>query len=142
MFRDDRRGQSEAMSELWLIVLLIIFTTLIGAYVFADIPSANEQPPVVDFSANATATNVTIIHTGGDNVRLDVIDVVLRNDSTRRTYNPDQPTDLIDSNLDGDGRFEVGEWIRIDHSFPRQVEVIIIDRERNAILLQEQLYLP
>lgn len=126
----DARAQSEVVGVVLLLGVVVVVTTLVGAFVLLD--SDRKERPLADLRIEATAKNVTIVHTGGDSVAVADIRVVVRSDADQQTF----PVDA--ANVTGsDGDFGFGDTFVRNHSVAGPaVTVLVVHTPTNSVLAE------
>ena len=131
----ERRAQSESIGVILLTVVVIIITTVGGAVVLGGVAEDADSgsAPLVYFSVEITADNVTITHAGGDVITQSELTVIVRGDDTTDRYSFDGARVG-----DGDGRFEPSERFLRDHNIAGQsIQVTVVHDASNTVLARE-----
>ncbi len=140
--REDRRAQSEVVGVLLLTAVVVVLVGVVGAGVIANFSSQAEAGAGVsaDATVEITADNVTVTHAGGDALADSAVEVIIRNGSYEEQYDL---ADALTRTGDGDGQFEPGERATLGHGFsPGEVTVLVIDRDKNAVLRRADRMVP
>ncbi|MBX0287414.1 PKD domain-containing protein [Halomicroarcula sp. F28] len=134
----QRRAQSESIGVILLTVVIVI-TVGVGSAVFLGSVADDADragAPLVDFSVEVTATEITVTHAGGDVVAQSELTVIVRGQSTTKRYR----VDAANVSGDDDGRFEPSERFRRAHDFVGPtVDVTVVHNASNTVLARESL---
>lgn len=132
------RGQSSLVGSLVMAVIVALVLGVVGAQLYATFQV--EESTVVDIEPHVGASDVTLVHAGGDPLPLDRVRVTLQGEpgpTTRFTL------DAATVEGDGDDRFEVGERASHPHGLGGGVvRVLVADDRTGAVLLDERLSVP
>ena len=93
LFADDSdRGVSPVIGVILMVAITVILAAVIGAFVLGlgDQVSNNAPQASFSFDFNSTSNNVTVTHTGGDNIEQSALNVTNGTDasSTQFDSNP------------------------------------------------------
>jgi len=70
LFTDDSdRGVSPVIGVILMVAITVILAALIGAFVLGLGDQVSNNAPQASFSFDFDGTNVTVTHTGGDNIQ-------------------------------------------------------------------------
>ena len=134
------RGQSEVIGTVVLIGIVVAGLTVTGVLVlgtFADVTASNEPRLALEPRVNATA--LTLVHGGGEPVRTDRLQVVLRGDGEEVSYTVDES--VVEGNANG--LLEPGERSTKAHGLGSgPVDVVVVDTGANRVVLNVEVRIP
>ncbi|RMB18051.1 type IV pilin N-terminal domain-containing protein [Haloplanus aerogenes] len=131
---DSDRGQSEVVSEVLAVALVVIIVTVTGTYLLQDVTTPDEETRA-QMTLSVTDDRIELTHAGGEAVPEDALNVVVRVNGT------EQPGITWESGSvdgDGDATFDPGErWIRVGLSLSgdARVRVLLADTHTGTVLL-------
>ncbi|MFB6183658.1 MAG: type IV pilin [Haloarculaceae archaeon] len=133
------RGQSTLVGIVLLVAVVVVAVGVVGVFVFdRQARGIRNADPSVAFTSDVNASNVKLSHAGGPSFRLQDLDLVLKGASGTLRYDLDDPADRNDSSLGGDGRFDSGDWVLVDHDFEDEVQVRLIDTSAGGHVLYDE----
>ncbi|WP_302081330.1 PKD domain-containing protein [Salinibaculum rarum] len=130
----NTRGQSETIGVVLLTGVIVVVAVVAGFVMVTNVSSQTTSAPLLDIDANATTQNITIEHTGGNDLNAADVDIILRGDSTVR-YSLESFTEVTGS--DGT-RFTPGnKWQRTHGISGERMEVLVVHTPSNAIVARD-----
>jgi len=130
------RAQSESIGVILLTGVVVIVVAIGGAVILDGAASDADSAPLVEFTVEMTADNLTVTHAGGDVVARSELIVVARGDTTTERYD----FDAENVSGDGDGQFEPSERFKRDHGLTGSTaDVLVIHIPSNTVLSRESL---
>ena len=129
--RSDR-AQSESIGVVLLTGVVVVAIAGSSAVILTmGAGGAGGAPALADLGIDATTTNVTIEHSGGDGVAMADSAVIVRDDAGEQRYQIDGPN----VTGDGDDRFEPGERFERAHGISGDsATVLVVDTDANDVL--------
>ena len=126
------RAQSTVIGTILLVAVVVVALTVFGSYSLGSITD-DSRGPAVDLSASVTATNLTLVHEGGEAMETTSLTVHVRHDAeTIHSFSDGTLTG------DGDGRFEPGERWTVAHGLSLddgdRVRVLVVHDNRTVVL--------
>jgi|GEM_PF-4771014 len=131
------RGQSETVGVLLLTGVFVILAALIGMFVLSSMTSdAQDDGPLVDVEANATADYVSVSHAGGDSIRATDVSVVVRGTNTR-----EYDLETFDQRVGTDpSRFAPGDsWRGPNEVGGDSLEILVVAEAANIVVGRESV---
>jgi len=131
---DSNRGQSEVVSEVLAVAMVVIIVTVAGTYLMQGVTTTDRETRA-QVILSVTDDRIELAHASGDAVPADALDVVVRVNGTDRpgiTW----ASGTVDG--DGDATFDPGErWIRDGLSVTPDatVRVLLVDTRTGTVLL-------
>lgn len=125
------RGQSETVGVVLLTAVIVVVTTVAGAFILSDFQSETEDDPLVEVESSVTTDRIELQHRGGDALDANEITVILQGDEDE-TF-----TLLGDFDLDrGDpATFAPGTtWQRDTSGLSGEIRLLVIDDDSNTLL--------
>lgn len=136
MKRTTDRAQSESLSSLLLVAVVVISAGTFGAYYVSSTTdgaaSNGDGPDDFDFAVEVTPDELRITHNGGPSAATADLRITVENASGEYTYA------FAD---DGNDRFDPGEtWaLSWSQSVGADVTVMLTDEDANTLLFRETL---
>ncbi len=133
------RGQSEILSVIILVGIVVILATLAGALVLGNFGGGDEQL-LANVQGNVTLQGITIDHEGGDTFEPENIEVLLQGD-TETELRLDQAFETDD----GAGTFAPGDrWTHRQNStlYGGEFRLLVIHEPTNSVLLDQPHSIP
>lgn len=117
--------------------VVVIVALSVGAVIVAQY-SGDDVGPTTDLEVSADATDLRITHNGGDSLDLAALTVRLDQDGTESSFTP-----TAADATGPDDRLDPSERVELAHGLSAgDVDVIVVHRRSNTILLDERLTVP
>ena len=102
---DDDRGVSPVIGVILMVAITVILAAVIGAFVLGLGDQVSNNAPQASFSYefNTEGPNVTVTHTGGDNIEGSALNVTSTNDSAQFTEDTVSTGDSVTLNYSAPG---------------------------------------
>jgi len=126
------RAQSESIGVVLLTGVVVVAIAGSSAVILTmGAGGGGSAPALVDLGIDATTTNVTIEHSGGDGVAMADSAVIVRDSAGEHRY----AVDRANVTGDGDDRFEPGERFERAHGISGdRATVLVVDTDANDVL--------
>ena len=130
------RAQSESIGIILLTFVIVVTVGVGGAVMLSGVADDADRgsAPLVDATIEVTATEISVVHNGGDPVALSDLTVIARGDTRTERY------DLDAANVtgDGDGIFEPSERFEREHGLVGPTaDVLVVHTASNTVLAQQ-----
>ncbi|WP_277554103.1 PKD domain-containing protein [Halobaculum limi] len=133
----DNRAATESIGTVLLVGVVVVVASTAGSGVLLGTAELRAQSDRTQLSleTEVTASNVTLTHVGTTSVETDSARLLLRSGGDRRG-----PVSLADPTVNGtgldDGSFDVGDSVRLSHTFSGYIDVLLVSAETGDRLYQ------
>lgn len=129
------RAQSETVGVVILVGVIAIVATIVGVVVIGNVTSQASDAPLVEVNVSANATDVVLVHTGGDDLTASEVAVVLQRDGDSERYGLDTFTEVEGSDP---ATFSPTErWVRTHPFGTGDLRVLVVDVPSNEVVAED-----
>jgi FlaG/FlaF family flagellin (archaellin) len=125
----NQRGQSETVGIIIFTGVIILLSALVGTVLLSEV--STEETPRIDIKTDLTDTNVTLTHSGGDQLNASRLRVLLTTDTGERRFRMNR------ANLtDNDWQYGPADALCREHGLSGDsMDILVIDTDTNTVLL-------